>query len=123
MRSFCGGRVAALAVPAAVEDPVVGQFHFVVAAAGEVRCRVAVPGRQWPWVLHRVARVVVCFRCQRSLVVLTGAHRVRGTSTGRAPGVDPIATPIALSSWITRVLDGSLGSTVLRLTMTGSTGA
>jgi hypothetical protein len=44
--------------------------------------------------------------------VLTGANRARGTSTGRAPGMDPIAAPIAVSSWITGVLDESLGSTV-----------
>jgi hypothetical protein len=57
------------------------------------------------------------------LVVLTGANRERGTCTARAPGIDPTAAPMAVSSWITLVLDLSRGSTVLRLTISGSSGA
>src|SRR5580692_10961770 len=34
-----------------------------------------------------------------------------------------MAAPIAVSSWITGVLSGSLGSTVLRLTISGRSGA
>ena len=56
-------------------------------------------------------------------MVLTGANRVRGTCTARAPGIEPTAAPIAVSSWITGVLDWSRGSTVLRLTISGSAGA
>ena len=53
-------------------------------------------------------------------MVLTGANRVRGTSNSCAPFTAPIAAPIALSSWITAGELESRGSTVLRLTISGS---
>ena len=56
-------------------------------------------------------------------MVLTGANRERGTYAARAPGMEPIAAPIADSSWITGVLSWSRGSTVLRLTISGRSGA
>ncbi len=56
-------------------------------------------------------------------MVFTGANRERGTCIARAPGMEPIAAPIAVSSWITGVLGGSRGSTVLRLTISGRPGA
>ena len=40
-------------------------------------------------------------------MVFTGANRERGTWIARAPGIEPIAAPIADSSWITGVLAGS----------------
>ena len=56
-------------------------------------------------------------------MVFTGANRERGTWIARAPGIEPIAAPIADSSWITGVLAGSRGSTVSRLTISGRAGA
>ena len=53
-------------------------------------------------------------------MVLTGTNRVRGTHSSRAPLKLPIAAPIALSSWITGGELESRGSTVLRLTISGS---
>ena len=43
----------------------------------------------------------------------------RGTRSARAPSKTPIAAPIAVSSWTTSGDDGSVGSTVLRLTIIG----
>ena len=53
-------------------------------------------------------------------MVLTGAKRVRGTRTARAPSKTPMAAPIAVSIWITSGEEESDGSTVLRLTIIGS---
>ncbi len=53
-------------------------------------------------------------------MVLTGMKRRRGTRSASAPSKTPIAAPIAVSSWITGGEDLSPGSTVLRLTISGS---
>ena len=55
-----------------------------------------------------------------SLVVLTGAKRVRGMRIAWAPGKHSIAEPIAVSSCSTLVLALSRGSTVLPFLITGS---
>mmetsp|Transcript_16700 Transcript_16700/g.54405 ORF Transcript_16700/g.54405 Transcript_16700/m.54405 type:complete len:314 (+) Transcript_16700:350-1291(+) len=55
-----------------------------------------------------------------SLVVLTGAKRVRGIRMAWAPGKHSMAAPIAVSSWRTLVEFLSRGSTVLPFFMTGS---
>ena len=54
------------------------------------------------------------------MVVLTGRNRVRGTWIARAPSIRTTAPPMAVSIWMTSVDDGSEGSTVFRLTITGS---
>src|ERR1700759_210045 len=54
-----------------------------------------------------------------SFVVFTGAKRVRGTWIARAPGIEPIAAPMADSSWMTGGLSGGRGSTVLWLAISG----
>ena len=45
---------------------------------------------------------------------------MRGTWIARAPSIRATAPPMAVSIWITSVDDESDGSTVLRLTITGS---
>ena len=54
-----------------------------------------------------------------SLVVFTGRNRLRSTASAREPSKTSTAAPIADSTWMTGVLSGRVGSTVLRLTMIG----
>ena len=55
-----------------------------------------------------------------SLVVLTGAKRVRGIRMAPAPSNDAMAAPMAVSSCSTLVDFLSRGSTVLEFLITGS---
>ena len=54
-----------------------------------------------------------------SLVVFTGRNRLRSTASAREPSKTSTAAPMADSIWMTGVLSGRVGSTVLRLTMIG----
>lgn len=57
--------------------------------------------------------------CSTHLVVLTGANRVRGTTTAAAASKHSMALPMAVSSWNTGALELSRGLTVFLFLISG----